>query len=103
MNDIMISDIILYLSLGWLGLISLVSVVVTVADKLKAVRHNWRIKESTLLILSALGGSVAMLITMLLIRHKTRKLKFMLGIPIIIILQLALVAGIYMVNQNALF
>lgn len=97
------NDIILYLSLGWFVLISLTSVVVTVLDKLKAKFSKWRIRESTLLILSVLGGSVAMLITMLLIRHKTRKPKFMLGIPIIIILQLALAAGIYMVNQNAVF
>lgn len=98
------NDIILYIILGWLGLISLASVVVTVADKVKAVRHNWRVKESTLLILSVLGGSVAMLITMLLIRHKTRKPKFMVGIPIILVLQLALAAGIYvMVNRNAVF
>lgn len=95
------NDIILYLSLGWFVLISLTSVVVTVLDKLKAKFSKWRIRESALLILSVLGGSVAMLITMLLIRHKTRKPKFMLGIPIIIILQLALAAGIYMVNQNA--
>ena len=97
------NDIILYLSLGWFVLISLTSVVVTVLDKLKAKFSKWRIRESTLLILSVLGGSVAMLITMLLIRHKTRKPKLMLGVPIIIILQLALAAGIYMVNQNAVF
>ena len=53
-----------------------------------------RTPEKTLLILSALGGSVAMLITMLLIRHKTKHVKFMLGIPIIIILQVALAIGI---------
>lgn len=98
------NDIILYLSLGWFVLISLTSVVVTVLDKLKAKFSKWRIRESALLILSVLGGSVAMLITMLLIRHKTRKPKFMLGIPIIIILQLALAAGIYiMVNPNVVF
>lgn len=98
------NDIILYLSLGWFVLISLTSVVVTVLDKLKAKFSKWRIRESALLILSVLGGSVAMLITMLLIRHKTRKPRFMLGIPIIIILQLALAAGIYiMVNPNVVF
>ncbi|MGN0497849.1 MAG: DUF1294 domain-containing protein [Acutalibacteraceae bacterium] len=84
----------------WLVLISLVSVVVTIVDKFKAVHHGWRIKESTLLILSALGGSVAMYITMLIIRHKTRKPKFMIGIPVIFILQAALAVGIYVVTNN---
>jgi len=73
----------------YLAVISAVSVIVTVADKVKAIRHRRRVRERTLLILAALGGSVAMLITMLLIRHKTRHLKFMLGIPLIIAAQAA--------------
>lgn len=73
----------------YLGLISLIAVAVTVADKIKAKKHRWRVKESTLLIIAALGGSVAMLITMLLIRHKTRHAKFMVGIPLIIAAQAA--------------
>lgn len=93
-------DIIFVLGI-WLGLISLVSIIVTILDKIKAVTHKWRVKESTLLILSALGGSVAMYITMHIIRHKTRKLKFMLGIPLIFILQLVLVIIIFTVIKNA--
>lgn len=75
----------------YLVLISLVSVVVTVWDKLTAIANKRRVPERTLMILSAIGGSVAMLITMLIIRHKTRKHKFMIGIPAIILLQLVLV------------
>lgn len=73
----------------YLAVISAVSVIVTVANKVKAIRHRRRVRERTLLILAALGGSVAMLITMLLIRHKTRHPKFMLGIPLIIAAQAA--------------
>ncbi len=75
---------------GYLGVISVIAVVVTIADKVKAKRGAWRVPENTLFLLSALGGSVAMLVTMLLIRHKTKHLKFMLGIPIIIVLQIPL-------------
>ena len=73
---------------GYLALISLVSVVVCIYDK-TAAKHNprHRTRERTLLLLSALGGSVAMLLTMLVIRHKTRHVKFMLGIPVIILIQ----------------
>jgi uncharacterized membrane protein YsdA (DUF1294 family) len=46
------------------------------------------------MLISALGGSVTMLVTMLVIRHKTRHIKFMLGIPLIIIAQVALVLAI---------
>ncbi len=70
--------------------ISLVAVIITVFDKRRAVRHGWRVSEATLLAVAALGGSAAMLLTMMAVRHKTRKLKFMLGIPLIIACQLAL-------------
>ena len=72
----------------YICIISLISIIVTVCDKDFAIHRKWRVRESTLLILSALGGSVAMYITMQLIRHKTRHIKFMLGIPIIFIIQL---------------
>jgi len=76
---------------GWLILISLISVIVTVADKVKAKSGSQRVPEATLMLLSVLGGSFAMLVTMLIIRHKTKHPKFMVGIPVIILLQV--VAG----------
>ena len=71
--------------------ISILAVIITIYDKICAMSRKWRVKESTLMLLSALGGSVAMYITMQIIRHKTRHIKFMLGIPIIIILQLLII------------
>lgn len=81
-------NIFLFILAIYLILINLIAVIVTIYDKLCAVKRRWRVKESTLLILSALGGSISMYITMLLIRHKTRHIKFMLGIPLILIFQL---------------
>lgn len=72
----------------YLILINLIAVIVTIYDKVCAVKRRWRVKESTLLLLSVLGGSICMYITMLFIRHKTRHFKFMLGIPLILIFQL---------------
>ena len=57
----------------------------------KKNRVELRTPEKTLLLLSALGGSVAMFITMLIIRHKTKHVKFMLGIPLIMIAQAGIV------------
>ena len=74
----------------YLAVISLVAIIMTVSDKRRARQHRWRISEAALLLVSALGGSVAMLLTMLLIHHKTKHLKFMLGIPLIIVAQIAL-------------
>ena len=66
--------------------ISVVSIIVCLYDKKisKLNRVELRTPEKSLLILSALGGGVAMFLTMLLTRHKTKHLKFMLGIPLII-------------------
>lgn len=79
----------IYLAI-YLAVISLVAIIMTVSDKRRARQHRWRISEAALLLVSALGGSVAMLITMLVIHHKTKHLKFMLGIPLIIVAQIAL-------------
>lgn len=79
------------LLLVYIAAMTLVSVAVTVYDKIAAThRPEHRTREATLLALSLLGGSVAMYITMVLIRHKTRHVKFMLGIPLIMIAQAAL-------------
>ena len=76
----------------YLAAISLLAVALTIHDKRAAQQHKWRVRESTLLLIATLGGSVAMLTTMLLIRHKTKHAKFMVGIPGIIALQIAAVA-----------
>lgn len=75
----------------YLIFINLLALILTVSDKLKAVKHRYRISEFTLMLVAALGGSVTMYITMLVIRHKTRHLKFMLGIPLIFLIQLVIV------------
>jgi uncharacterized membrane protein YsdA (DUF1294 family) len=49
------------------------------------------VRENTLLLVAVLGGSVAMLLTMHIIRHKTKHAKFMAGIPVIIAVQIAVV------------
>ena len=74
----------------YLVAISLIAAIVTTYDKIAAKKlPKYRTRERTLLLLSALGGSVAMFLTMLTIRHKTKHVKFMLGIPVIMLLQVA--------------
>ena len=72
----------------YLIVISLLAVFLTLRDKRAARRQKWRVKERTLLLVSALGGSAAMLLTMLAVRHKTKHAKFMIGIPVIMALQI---------------
>lgn len=79
--------------------INLIAVIITCYDKHCAIKKKWRVKESTLLIISALGGSVGMYITMQTIRHKTKHPKFMVGIPVIIIVQIAI--AVFLVGKYA--
>ena len=89
MPEFITSNPVLSILIAYIAVISLVSIIVCIYDKKisKKNRVELRTPEKTLLLLSALGGSVAMFITMLLIRHKTKHLKFMLGIPLIIVIQ----------------
>ena len=84
----------LYGTIIYLVLINIFAVFITVADKQKAKHNRWRIKEADLLLVSALGGAVGMYITMRIIHHKTRKAKFMAGIPVIFFTELIAVVSV---------
>lgn len=93
MPEIIANNPILSIFVVYIAVISVFSVIMCIYDKIisKRNRVELRVSEKALMILSALGGSVAMLITMLVIRHKTKHLKFMLGIPLIIVAQAVIV------------
>ena len=83
-----------YLLIIYCVIVNIVAVVITKHDK-KAARKGWRrVPERVLLIAAALSGCVVMYITMRAIHHKTRKKKFMIGIPVIFILECAAAAMI---------
>ena len=59
-------------------------------DKLKAKKGKWRISEATLLMLAIIGGSIGAWLGMKVWHHKTMHRKFKYGIPLILVLQMAL-------------
>lgn len=63
-------------------------------DKQKAKKKRWRIPEATLMGVAAMGGSVGSLVGMYTFRHKTKHLKFTLGIPAILVCQILLAVWI---------
>lgn len=75
----------------YLFLINAAAFVLMLADKVKARKNRWRIPERTLIGSALLGGSIGALLGMYTFRHKTRHLKFTLGVPSILIAQIALV------------
>lgn len=64
-------------------------------DKRKAIKGSWRIPEKTLFIITALGGGIGTIAGMYTFRHKTQKIQFVIGFPVITILEI--VAIIYFV------
>lgn len=80
-----------HLVLLYLIIINAAGFVLMLADKLKAKRGAWRIPEKTLLGIAAAGGSIGSLVGMYTFRHKTKHLKFTLGIPVILVVQIGLV------------
>lgn len=77
---------------GIILFMSLIASALTVRDKLAAKEGERRIPERTLMLVGAFFGSFAMFATMLVIRHKTKHVKFMLGLPILMLLDGALIA-----------
>ena len=70
--------------------ISAVTLLLFVIDKACARRNTWRVPETTLLLCAALGGSVSLLAGMILLRHKTKHKRFLIGVPLIVAIQLML-------------
>jgi uncharacterized membrane protein YsdA (DUF1294 family) len=81
----------------YLVLINAVAFALMLADKHKARKNLWRIPESTLLTAALLGGSLGAIAGMYAARHKTKHLKFSVGLPVILALQV--ITGIILYCQ----
>ena len=84
------------LILAYFIAVSLVSAILTVCDKYLAQHNRRRISEKARFASAILGGSLFEYLTMKLIRHKTLHKRFMLGLPAIFILQVALLVFLYL-------
>ena len=79
--------------------INIVTVIVTLMDKYYAITRKYRVSENTLISLALLGGCASEYCVMNIIRHKTRKKKFMIGLPLMCIAYAAvLTAGMIAVR-----
>lgn len=75
----------------YLIVINLIGLFIMYLDKKKAMYGRWRIPEKSLIIIALLGGSIGCMVGMKLFRHKTQKIKFVLGYPTILIAELILI------------
>ena len=79
------------LILLYLLIVNALGFLLMLADKRKAQKNLWRIPESTLFLIAAVGGSIGSLAGMYKFRHKTRHWYFVIGMPAILIAQITLV------------
>ena len=77
--------IIYVLFVTFLGIASMAS------DKIRAMEHRYRIPEAVLPLFAVVGGSIGSILGMFLFHHKTRKAKFRFGLPLILLVQIALI------------
>ena len=71
-------------------------------DKQKAERNNWRTPERVLIMLAVIRGSIGSLAGMIVFRHKTKKPKFYVGIPVILLIQIILIILLYIITPSVL-
>ena len=81
--------------IGYLVVMNIVGIAVMGIDKSKAKRGAWRIKEATLFGVSIIGGSIGTLLGMYMFRHKTKHIYFVIGMPLILILHIALAVFLF--------
>ncbi len=79
----------------YLAVINIITFIMFGADKARAAKGRWRISEAALILATLLGGSIGALAGMKIFHHKTRHRKFTVGIPVILVLQIVLMALYY--------
>ena len=80
------------LLMWYLIVINIVTWIAFGLDKWKAKTGKWRIPERTLLLLALIGGSLGALAGMIMFRHKTRKAKFFISVPVMFVVHCVIVA-----------
>ncbi len=85
------NEILLLIFLGYLVIVNIIGLVLMYIDKERAKRGAWRIKEATLFLVAAIGGSIGSILGMQLFRHKTKHMSFVIGMPAILIIQIVLI------------
>lgn len=78
----------------WCSVMSFICFMAMGIDKLKARAGKWRIPERTLFLLAAMGGALGGMLGMLAFRHKTKHKSFVIGMPLLLLLNISCIAGI---------
>ena len=67
--------------------VNAIGFILMLVDKIKAKKNLWRIPEATLFLVAVIGGSIGSILGMYTFRHKTKHIKFIVGMPLILAVQ----------------
>lgn len=87
---------VLRLMIGYLVIVNIFGFALMGIDKRRAIRRSFRVPEATLFLVALIGGSLGSIIGMYTFHHKTRHRIFTIGMPIILIFQIAIVIAVVM-------
>lgn len=71
----------------YLLIVNAIGFILMLVDKIKAKKNLWRIPEATLFLVAVIGGSIGSILGMYTFRHKTKHIKFIVGMPLILAVQ----------------
>jgi len=91
--------ILICMMIGYLLFINLLAFALMGIDKKRARQNAWRISEKALFLSALLGGSIGSILGMQVFRHKTKHWYFQLGMPLILILQLAVCVYLVIIHR----
>lgn len=83
----------------YLVIINIIGFLIMFIDKQKAKKGKWRIPEKTIFIVTVLGGGIGTVSGMYAFRHKTQKVNFVIGLPLITILEIAAIIYFAFINK----
>jgi len=89
-TDITLEVKMIKFALYYLVLINLIGIIIMAYDKCRAINHKWRVPEAHLFFIAVIFGSLGSILGMFLFHHKTKHLKFTIGMPLILIIQLVI-------------
>ena len=87
----------------YLAAVNLFGLIIMGVDKSRAKRRKWRIPEATLFLVAIIGGSIGSILGMYLFRHKTKHWYFVVGMPVILVLQIIAGLIIFFAPINLIF
>lgn len=75
----------------YIVIINIIGLIIIASDKKRAINKQWRVPEANLFFIAIILGSIGIFIGMYLFHHKTKHLKFVIGIPFILIVQILVI------------